>query len=133
LKGNFKMAANVAKLIEDIKSLTLMEAAEVAKTLKEDLGLPDAAPVMAMGAGGGAAPAAAAEEQTEFTVTLTEVPADKKIAILKVVREITGLGLGEAKAVVEETPKELKAGVDKATAEDIKKKIAEAGGTVKIS
>jgi large subunit ribosomal protein L7/L12 len=125
------MAANVAKLIEDIKSLTLMEAAEVAKTLKEELGLPDAAPVMAMGAA--AAPAAAAEEQTEFTVTLTEVPADKKIAILKVVREITGLGLGEAKAVVEDTPKELKAGVDKATAEDIKKKIAEAGGTVKVS
>jgi large subunit ribosomal protein L7/L12 len=128
------MAANVAKLITDIKSLTLMEAAEVAKTLKEELGLPDAAPMMAMAAGGGGgAPAAAAEEQTEFTVTLTEVPADKKIAILKVVREITGLGLGEAKAVVEGTPKELKAGVDKATAEDIKKKIAEAGGVVKIS
>jgi large subunit ribosomal protein L7/L12 len=126
------MAANVAKLIEDIKSLTLMEAAEVAKTLKEELGLPDAAPVMAMAAAG-AAPAAAAEEQTEFTVTLTDVPADKKIAVLKVVREITGLGLGEAKAVVESTPKELKAGVDKATAEDIKKKIAEAGGTVKVS
>jgi len=127
------MAANVAKLIEDIKSLTLMEAAEVAKTLKEELGLPDAAPMMAMAAAGGGAPAAAAEEQSEFTVTLTEVPADKKIAILKVVREITGLGLGEAKAVVEGTPKELKAGVDKATAEDIKKKIAEAGGVVKIS
>lgn len=125
------MAANVAKLIEDIKSLTLMEAAEVAKTLKEELGLPDAAPMMAMAAAG--APAAAAEEQTEFTVTLTEVPADKKIAILKVVREITGLGLGEAKAVVEGTPKELKAGVDKATAEDIKKKITEAGGVVKVS
>lgn len=126
------MAANVAKLIEDIKSLTLMEAAEVAKTLKEELGLPDAAPMMAMAAAGGA-PAAAAEEQTEFTVILTEVPADKKIAILKVVREITGLGLGEAKAVVEGTPKELKAGVDKATAEDIKKKITEAGGVVKVS
>jgi len=125
------MAANVAKLIEDIKSLTLMEAAELAKTLKEELGLPDAAPMMAMAVAG--APAAAAEEQTEFTVTLTEVPADKKIAILKVVREITGLGLGEAKAVVEGTPKELKSGVDKATAEDIKKKIAEAGGVVKIS
>jgi large subunit ribosomal protein L7/L12 len=125
------MAANVAKLIEDIKSLTLMEAAELAKTLKEELGLPDAAPMMAMAAAG--APAAAAEEQTEFTVTLTEVPADKKIAILKVVREITGLGLGEAKAVVEGTPKELKSGVDKATAEDIKKKISEAGGVVKVS
>ena len=125
------MAAKTAKLIEEIKSLTLMEAAEVAKTLKEELGLPDAAPVMAMAAAG--APAAAAEEQSEFTVTLTEVPADKKIGILKVVREITGLGLGEAKAVVEGTPKELKAGVDKATAEDIKKKIAEAGGVVKIS
>lgn len=127
------MAANVAKLIEDIKSLTLMEAAEVAKKLKEELGLPDAAPMMAMAAAGGAPAAAAAEEQTEFTVTLTEVPADKKIAILKVVREITGLGLGEAKAVVEGTPKELKAGVDKATAEDIKKKISEAGGVVKVS
>ena len=126
------MAANVAKLIEEIKSLTLMEAAEVAKTLKEELGLPDAAPVMAMAAAGGA-PAAAAEEQSEFTVTLTEVPADKKIGILKVVREITGLGLGEAKAVVEGTPKELKSGIDKAAAEDIKKKIAEAGGVVKIS
>jgi len=123
--------AKVEKLIEDIKSLTLMEAAEVAKTLKEELGLPDAAPVIAMATAG--APAAAAEEQTEFTVTLTEVPADKKIGVLKVVREITGLGLGEAKAVVEGTPKELKAGVDKATAEDIKKKITEAGGTVKVS
>lgn len=126
------MAAKVAKLIEDIKSLTLMEAAEVAKTLKEELGLPDAAPVMAVASAGGA-PAAAAEEQTEFTVTLTEVPADKKIGVLKVVREITGLGLGEAKAVVEGTPKELKTGVDKATAEDIKKKITEAGGVVKVS
>lgn len=127
------MATNIAKLITDIKALTLMEAAEIAKTLKEELGLPDAAPMMAMAAAGGGAPAAAAEEQTEFTVTLTEVPADKKIAILKVVREITGLGLGEAKAVVEGTPKELKAGIDKAAAEDIKKKIAEAGGVVKIS
>ena len=66
-------------------------------------------------------------------MTLTEVPADKKIAVLKVVREITGLGLAEAKAVVEGTPKELKAGIDKAAAEDIKKKITEAGGTVKVS
>lgn len=124
--------ADTAKLIADIKSLTLMEAAEVAKTLKEELGLPDAAPVMAMGAMPAAA-ASAAEEQTEFTVTLTEVPADKKIGVLKVVREITGLGLAEAKAVVESCPKELKAGVDKATADDIKKKITEAGGVVKVS
>ena len=128
------MAANVAKLIEEIKSLTLMEAAEVAKTLKEELGLPDAAPMVAMAAGGAAAPAgASAEEQSEFTVTLTEVPADKKIGVLKVVREITGLGLAEAKAIVDGVPKELKTGADKATAQKIEADIKAAGGVVKVS
>lgn len=123
--------SKIAKLVEEIKGLTLLEAAEVAKTLKADLNLPDAAPVM-MAAGGGAAAASSSEEQTEFTVELTDVPADKKIAVLKIVREITGLGLGEAKAFVESCPKVVKEGVSKADADAMKKKIEEAGGKVTL-
>ena len=119
--------SKIAKLVEDIKGLTLLEAAEVAKTLKEDLNLPDAAPMM-MGVAAAAAPV---EEQTEFTVVLSEFPADKKISIIKVVREITGLGLGEAKAFVESPlPKEVKEGLSKKDAEDMKKKFEDAGAKV---
>ena len=121
--------ADVKKLVDDIKSLTLMEAAEIAKTLKEELGLPDAAPMMA--AAPGAAPAAAAEEKTEFDVELTSV-GDKKINVLKVIREITGLGLADAKAFVESAPKMIKEGLSKEEAEEIKKKVTEAGGTVAV-
>jgi len=123
--------ADVQKLIDDIKSLTLMEAADIAKRLKEELGLPDPAPMMAFA--GGAPAAEAAEEKTEFDVILESVPADKKIGVLKVVREITGLGLAEAKAFVESTPKPVKEGIPQAEANDIKAKIVEAGGVVKIA
>src|SRR3569623_379216 len=122
--------SKVATLVEEIKKLTLMEAAEVAKQLKEDLNLPDAAPIMM--AAGGAAGAAAVEEQSEFAVELTEVPADKKIAVLKIVREITGLGLGEAKTFVESAPKVVKECVSKADAADMKKKLEEAGAKVTL-
>jgi len=125
------MSTKVAKLVEEIKGLTLMEAAEVAKTLKEDLNLPDAAPMMMAGPAAAAA-APAGEEQTEFAVELTEVPADKKIAVLKEVRAITGLGLGEAKEIVESTPKVLKEGVSKADADAMKKQIEAAGGKVTL-
>jgi large subunit ribosomal protein L7/L12 len=119
------MSENVAKVIDLIKGLTLMEASEVAQTLKADLNLPDPAPV---GFAAAPAAAAAAEEQTEFDVILESVPADKKIAVLKAVREITGLGLAEAKAFVESAPKTLKEGVSKEEAASLKAKITEAGG-----
>jgi len=122
--------ADVKKLVDEIKSLTLMEAAEIAKTLKEELDLPDAAPMMAM-AGAVPATAEAAEEKTEFDAELTAV-GDKKINVLKAVREITGLGLGEAKTFVESAPKVIKENVSKEEAEEIKKKIEEAGGKVSI-
>lgn len=128
------MADKVAKLVEEIKTLTLMEAADIAKKLKEELNLPDAMPmamgaVAGAGAGGGAAPA---EEKTEFDVELTTVPADKKIAVLKIVREITGLGLGEAKTFVESCPKVVKEGVSKEESEDLKKKLEAAGAQVSV-
>ena len=119
----------VAKLVEEIKKLTLMEASELADTLKKDLNLPDAAPMMMAGP---AAAGPAAEEQSEFAVELTDVPADKKIAILKVIREITGLGLGDAKTFVESAPKMVKEGVSKSEAEEMKKKIEDAGAKVTL-
>ncbi|OUC13351.1 MAG: 50S ribosomal protein L7/L12 [Alkalinema sp. CACIAM 70d] len=123
----------VAEIIEKLKGLTLLEAADLVKEIEETFGVSAAAPaggMMMMAAPG--APAEAAEEKTEFDAVLEEVPADKKIAILKIVREITGLGLKEAKDLVESTPKALKEGVAKADAEAIKKQIEEAGGKVAI-
>jgi len=110
-----------------------MEAAALVKELEQELGVSAAAPVAVAAAGGpaaGAAPAAAAE-QDEFTVMLTG-SGDKKIQVIKVVRELTGLGLKEAKDLVDGAPKPVKEGVSKAEAEDIKKKIEEAGGTVEL-
>ena len=119
--------ADVMKLVEEIKELTLLEVNDLVKALEEEFGVTAAAPVMvAGGAVAGAAPAA--EEQTEFNVTLESSAADKKIAVIKVVREITGLGLGEAKALVEGAPQTLKEGASKADADEIIKKIEEAGG-----
>ncbi|MEG3440278.1 50S ribosomal protein L7/L12 [Pannus brasiliensis CCIBt3594] len=133
------MSAAVDTILEQLKSLTLLEAAELVKGIEETFGVSAAAPVggMVMAAapaagGGAAAPAEAAEEKTEFDVILTEVPADKKIAILKVVREITGLGLKEAKDLVEAAPKALKEGTNKDDAEGIKKKLEEAGAKVDV-
>ena len=121
--------ADLNKIVEDLSALTVLEAAELAKLLEEKWGVSAAAAVAVAGPAAAAAPAA--EEQTEFDVILTG-DGGKKINVIKEVRAITGLGLGEAKALVEEAPKAIKEGVSKAEAEDIKKKIEEAGGTVEL-
>ncbi len=129
------MSATTDAILDQLKSLTLLEAAELVKQIEEAFGVSAAAPVggmMVAAVGGGAAPAEEVEEQTEFSVIIDEVPADKKIAVLKVVRTITGLGLKEAKDLVESTPKAVKEGVAKDVAEDVKKQIEEAGGKVSI-
>jgi len=130
------MSAVTDDIIEKLKGLTLLEASELVKQIEEAFGVSAAAPaggmmMMAPG-GGGAAAAEEVEEKTEFDAVLEEVPADKKIAVLKVVRGITGLGLKEAKDLVEAAPKPIKEGVAKAEAEDIKKQIEEAGGKVTV-
>ncbi|PSB19433.1 50S ribosomal protein L7/L12 [Phormidesmis priestleyi ULC007] len=125
--------AAVDEIIDKLKGLTLLEAADLVKQIEETFGVSAAAPVGGMMmAPGPAAPAEEVEEQTEFSAVLDDVPADKKIAILKVVRTITGLGLKEAKDLVEAAPKALKEGVAKAEAEDIKKQIEEVGGKVSV-
>jgi len=124
--------ADIAKLVEELSKLTVLEAADLAKALEEAWGVSAAAAVAvaAAPAGGGAA-AEAAEEKTEFDVILTG-DGGKKIQVIKEVRAITNLGLTEAKALVEAAPKAIKEGVNKAEAEEIKKKIEEAGGTVEV-
>jgi large subunit ribosomal protein L7/L12 len=112
-----------------IKNMTLMDAASLVKELEEELGVSAAAPVAV--AAPGAAPAAAAEEKTEFNVVLAEA-GEKKIQVIKVVRELTGLGLKEAKDLVDGAPKPVKEGVSKADAENIKKKLEEQGAKVEI-
>ena len=124
--------SKIEKLVDDLSALTVLEAADLAKLLEEKWGVSAAAPVAAAAApaaGGGAAPAA---EKTEFTVILASAPADKKIGIIKAVREITGLGLGEAKAFVESAPKPVKEDVKKDEAEKIKKALVDAGATVEV-
>lgn len=124
---------NMETVKEFIKGMSLMDAAKLVEQLEEELGVSAAAPVgmMAMpGAMGGAA-APAAEEKTEFTVVLAEVGAEK-IKVIKAVRELTGLGLKEAKELVEGAPKPLKEGVSKAEAEDMKKKIEETGAKIEL-
>ncbi len=124
--------SKVAEVIEIMKGLTALELVELKKGIEEtfDVSAAAAAPVMMMG--GGAAAAEAVEEKTEFDAILTEVPADKKITILKAVREITGLGLKEAKDLVEAAPKAIKTAVSKADAEAIKTQIEGLGGKVEI-
>lgn len=130
------MSATTDDILEKLKSLTLLEAAELVKQIEEAFGVSAAAPVggfaMVAPAGAAAAPAEEVEEQTEFDVILDEVPADKKIAVLKVVRALTGLGLKEAKDLVEAAPKPVKEGVAKSDAEDTKKQLEEAGAKVTI-
>ncbi|MFB2921961.1 MULTISPECIES: 50S ribosomal protein L7/L12 [Aerosakkonema] len=128
------MSATTDQILEQLKTLTLLEAAELVKQIEEAFGVSAAAPTggMMMMAPAAAAAAEPVEEQTEFTVTLEEVPADKKIGVLKVVRSITGLGLKEAKDLVEATPKAIKEAIKKEEAEDIKKQIEEAGGKASI-
>ena len=123
--------SNVEQILESIEKLTLLEAAELVKAMEEKFGVSAAAPVAV--AAVAAAPAeAAADEASEVNVILASVPADKKIAVLKEVRAITGLGLKEAKEVVDGAPKAVKEKVEKAEAEEIKKKLEEAGATVEV-
>src|SRR5690606_5665474 len=123
--------ADIAKLVEDLSQLTVMEAAELAKALEEAWGVSAAAAVAVAAPPAGGGDAAAAEEKTEFDVILTG-DGGKKIQVIKEVRAITGLGLTEAKTLVESAPKPLKEGVNKAEAEEIKSKIEAAGGTVEL-
>jgi large subunit ribosomal protein L7/L12 len=125
--------ADITVLAEQIQGLTLMEAAELVKSLEQKLGVSAAAAAVAMPmAGGGAAPAAEAkEEQTEFTVVLTGVGSNK-IAVIKAVREVTSLGLKEAKDLVDNAPKPIKENVSKDEAETLRKKLTEAGATVEV-
>ena len=120
------------QILDAIASMTVMEASELVKAMEEKFGVTAAVQVAAGPAAAGA-PAEAAEEKTEFDVTLESADAAKKIAVIKVVRTITGLGLKEAKDLVEGAPKPLKEGVSKAEAEKIKKEVEEAGGVVKIA
>ena len=125
------MAADLAKLVDDLSALTVLEASELSKLLEEKWGVSAAAPVAVAAAGGAAAPAAAAEEKTEFDVILASF-GDNKINVIKEVRAITGLGLGEAKALVEAAPKAIKEGASKAEAADIKTKLEAAGAKVEL-
>lgn len=125
------MAANVEKIVEDLSALTVIEAADLAKRLEEKWGVSAAAAVAMAGPAAGGAAAPAAEEKTEFTIIL-EAAGDKKIEVIKEVRSITGLGLGEAKALVEGAPKTVKEGVAKKDAEEIKKKLEAVGAKVKL-
>jgi large subunit ribosomal protein L7/L12 len=126
------MASKVESILEEIKGLTLLEASDLVKKMEEAFGVSAAAaaPVMVAG-GGGAAAGGAAEEKTEFTVVLTEVGANK-INVIKAVREVTSLGLKEAKDLVDGAPKTVKEGINKDEAATIKKKFEEAGAKVEV-
>ncbi len=124
--------ADLAKIVDELSALTVLEAAELSKMLEEKWGVSAAAPVaVAAAAGGAGADAPAAEEKDEFDVILASA-GDKKINVIKEVRGITGLGLKEAKDLVESAPKAVKEGAPKAEAEEIKKKLEEAGATVEL-
>ena len=123
--------ADLAKIVEDLSNLTVLEAAELSKMLEEKWGVSAAAPVAVAAAGAAAAPAEAAEEKTEFDVILAEAGANK-INVIKEVRAITGLGLKEAKDLVEAAPKAVKEGISKGEADDIKKKLEDAGAKVTV-
>jgi len=125
--------ADINAIAEQIQGLTLLEASQLVKMLEEKLGVSAAAaaPMMAAGGGGGAAAAPAAEEKTEFTVVLTAAGANK-INVIKAVREVTSLGLKEAKDLVDGAPKPIKEGVTKDEAETIKKKFVDAGASVEV-
>ena len=124
--------ANLEKIVEDLSSLTVLEASELTKILEDKWGVSAAAPAVAVAAAPGAGgEAAAAEEKTEFTLFLSAA-GDKKINVIKEVRTITGLGLKEAKDLVEAAPKEIKQGVGKEDAEKFKKQLEDAGATVEL-
>jgi large subunit ribosomal protein L7/L12 len=123
--------ADLAKIVDDLSALTVLEASELSKMLEEKWGVSAAAPVAVAAAGGAGAPAAAAEEKTEFDVILVSF-GENKINVIKEVRAITALGLGEAKALVEAAPKAVKEGVNKTEAADIKAKLEAAGAKVEL-
>ena len=127
------MSEKITQIVEELKTLTLLEASELVSQIEETFGVDASASVgggMVMAAAG---PAEEVEEKTEFNVMLDEVPADKKIAVLKIVRGLTGLGLKEAKELVESAPKQVQEAVSKEAAEDAKKQIEDAGGKVSLT
>jgi large subunit ribosomal protein L7/L12 len=127
------MAVSKDEILDAIAKMSLMDVVELISDMEKKFGVTAAAPVaVAAGPAAGAAAAAPAEEKTEFTVVLKEYPADKKVTVIKVVRELTGLGLKEAKDLVEAVPGTVKDGVNKADSEAMKKKLEEAGAKVEI-
>jgi large subunit ribosomal protein L7/L12 len=127
------MAVSKDEILDAIAKMSLMDVVELIADMEKKFGVTAAAPVaMAAGGGGGAAAAAPVEEQTEFTVTLKEYPAEKKVTVIKVVRELTGLGLKEAKDLVEGAPAVVKDAVNKADSANMKKKLEEAGAKVEV-
>ena len=127
------MAVSKDEILEAISNMTVIQVVELIADMEKKFGVTAAAPVaMVAGGGGAAAPAAAAEEKTEFTVSLKEYPADKKVGVIKVIRELTGLGLKEAKDLVEGVPSVVKEGVNKADSDSMKKKLEDAGAKAEI-
>jgi large subunit ribosomal protein L7/L12 len=127
------MAVSKDEILDAISKMSVLEVVELIADMEKKFGVTAAAPVAMVAGGGGAAAAAApVEEQTEFTVTLKEYPADKKVTVIKVIREITGLGLKEAKDLVEGVPSTVKEAISKADVEVIKKKLEEAGAKVEV-
>ena len=127
------MSEKIDQIVEDLKTLTLLEASELVTKIEETFGVDASAAAGGTMVMAAAAPAEEVEEKTEFNVMLDEVPADKKIAVLKVVRGLTGLGLKEAKELVESAPKQIQEGLAKDAAEDAKKQIEDAGGKVSLT
>jgi large subunit ribosomal protein L7/L12 len=126
------MAVNKDEILDAISKMTLLEVMELVSDMEKKFGVTAAAPVAAAAAGAAAAAAAPVEEKTEFTVTLKEYPADKKVTVIKVIRELTGLGLKEAKDLVEGAPSTVKEAVNKADSETMKKKLEDAGAKVEV-
>jgi large subunit ribosomal protein L7/L12 len=125
------MAASKEQILESISNMTIMEVVDLVKMMEDKFGVTAAAPVAAAAAAAGAA-APAAEEKTEFTVILKAYPAEKKVTVIKVIREITGLGLKEAKDLVEGAPSTVKESVSKADSEKFKKQLEDSGATVEV-
>ena len=127
------MSEKIDQIVEDLKTLTLLEASELVTKIEETFGVDASAAAGGAMVMAAAAPAEEVEEKTEFNLMLDEVPADKKIAVLKVVRSLTGLGLKEAKELVESAPKQIQEGMAKDAAEDAKKQIEDAGGKASLT
>jgi large subunit ribosomal protein L7/L12 len=126
------MAASKEQILEAISNMTIMEVVDLVKLMEDKFGVTAAAPVAMAAAAAGGAAAPAAEEKTEFTVILKAYPADKKVTVIKVIREITGLGLKEAKDLVEGAPSTVKEGVSKADSEKFKKQLEDGGAQVEV-